>query len=210
MLRSQTNCCVVLFLLFSLGWAADAQSNSSSGETSSTYTLRLPVDEVVLTFNAVDANGLPINDLKAGEIRVSDNGGPPRRIVAFDQLVNRAIRVGILLDTSEPMQNALRVNKTTAERFVQRLFRQKSDEAFVLNFGYASELIQPWTGDTALLLQGIEGAREKMNLLGGTALYNAVFQACFYSFDNVDPTATGNFILLFSDGEDKLRSDLNG
>ena len=41
-----------------------------------------------------------------------------------------------------------------------------------------------------------------MNLLGGTALYNAVFQACFYSFDNVDPTATGNFILLFSDGED--------
>lgn len=66
MLRSQTNCCVVLFLLFSLGWAADAQSNSSSGETSSTYTLRLPVDEVVLTFNAVDANGLPINDLKAG------------------------------------------------------------------------------------------------------------------------------------------------
>ena len=144
---------------FSLGWAADAQSNSSSGETSSAYTLRLPVDEVVLTFNAVDANGLPINDLKAGEIRVSDNGGPPRRIVAFDQLVNRAIRVGILLDTSESMQNALRVNKTTAERFVQRLFRQKSDEAFVLNFGYASELIQPWTGDTALLLQGIEGAR---------------------------------------------------
>ncbi|MGA8744123.1 MAG: hypothetical protein WB561_23220 [Terracidiphilus sp.] len=82
------------------------------------------------------------------------------------------------------------------------VFRQKSDEAFVSDFGYASELLRPWTGDTTLLVQGIEGASARANLPGGTALFNAVFRACFYGFGKVDPTATGNFILLLSDGED--------
>jgi VWFA-related protein len=179
-----------------------AQISSKPQDPSDPYTLRLAVDEVVLTFSAEDVKGLPINDLKANEIRLWDNGAAPRRIVAFDQLVNRPIRAGILLDTSASMREVLAVNKSIAEKFVQRLFRHDSDLAFVSDFGYDSELIQPWTGNTTLLLQGIEVARGKMNLPGGTALYNAVFRACFYSFDKVDPTATGNFILLFSDGED--------
>ena len=41
-----------------------------------------------------------------------------------------------------------------------------------------------------------------MNPLGGTAIVDTIFRACFYGFGKVDPTATGNFILLFSDGED--------
>jgi VWFA-related protein len=156
----------------------------------------------VLTFNAKDANGLPINNLKAGEVRVWDNGAFPRRIVAFDELVNRPIRAGILLDTSESMNGALRGNKAIAEQFVGRLFRQKSDEAFVADFGYGSDLIQTWTGDISLLLRGVETARANANAPGGTALFNAVYRACSSSFQNADPTATGNFILLFSDGED--------
>ena len=68
--------------------------------------MRLPVDEVVLTFNAIDAKGLPINDLTVA--RFGGAKVATRRIVAFDELVNRAIRVGILLDTSESMQRTLR------------------------------------------------------------------------------------------------------
>ena len=41
-----------------------------------------------------------------------------------------------------------------------------------------------------------------MNPLGGTAIVDTIFRACFYGFSKVDPTATGNFIVLFSDGED--------
>lgn len=181
---------------------ATGQTSSKSPEPADTYTLRLPVDEVVLTFNAVDANGQPISDLKAEEIRLRDNGVAPRRIVAFDVLLDRPIRAGILLDTSDSMQGVLSVNRAIAEKFVERLFRQRSDQAFVEEFGYASELIQPWTGDTPSLAQGIRNPRRKADVPGGTALFNAVFRACFYSFDKIDPAATGNFILLFSDGED--------
>jgi VWFA-related protein len=202
MLGSRVKCCVVVLYVLFAGCLANAQESSGPGETSNAYTLRLPVDEVVLTFNALDANGVPVNDLRAEEIRIRDNGAAPKRIVAFDELMNRPLRFGILLDTSESVQSALQANKAIAGMFVERLFRQESDAAFVSTFGYASELVEPWTGSAALLQQGIEGARKKMNLPGGTALYNAIFRACSSSFGKVDPTATGNFILLFSDGED--------
>jgi Ca-activated chloride channel family protein len=194
--------CAVSVALFCGSADGKAQSGSKPGESLDTYTLPMPVDEVVLTFSAEDKDGLPINDLKAAEIRVRDNGAAPRRIVDFDEMVDRPIRAAILLDTSVSTQGDAPRNKGIAATFVQRLLRQKSDEAFVSEFGYASEILQPWTGDTRLLMQGIQRARGRMNLLGGTALFNAVFRACSSSFGNADPNVRGNFILLFSDGED--------
>lgn len=196
----------VLWLLPAMG---GAQERARTSEASDASTLRLPVDEVVLTFNAEDENGVPVRDLKVGEIRVRDNEAAPRRIVAFDELVNRPMRMGILLDASESMEQALAVNRGIAEKFLDRLFRRESDQAFVSEFGFASNLIQPWTGDASQLLKGVEWAHAMGNGPGGTALFNAVFQACSSSFGKVDPTATGNFILLFSDGEDNagLTSD---
>jgi len=202
MLPNRRTCAVVLVVVCCLSHGANGQAGGEPNEPANGYRLRLPVDEVVLTFNAEDATGMPIDGLKATEIQVWDNGVVPRRIVAFDELQNRPLRAGILLDTSESMQSALPGNKTIAAEFVGHLFRQKSDEAFVAEFGYASDLIQPWTADVSRLLRGVEGARESAKAPEGTALFNAVFRACSSSFDKVDPSATGNFILLFSDGED--------
>ncbi|MGD0737753.1 MAG: VWA domain-containing protein [Terracidiphilus sp.] len=176
-----------------------AQSNPDQGS----YRLALSVDEVVLTFHATDAHGLSINDLKLGEFKLFDNGIAPGRIVAFDSLVDRPIRAAILLDTSESMTQALPQNKLIAEQYAQRLFRKRSDQAFVMDFGYSSELAQPFTSDPSLLSQSIRNVRSgKMNPLGGTAIFDTIFRACFHGFGPVDPAATGNFILLFSDGVD--------
>jgi Ca-activated chloride channel family protein len=183
------------------GWPA-RQSEANDHHAGETYTLTLPVDEVVLTFNAVDKRGTLIHDLKAGEIQLWDNGVHPRKIVSLDELADRPIRFGILIDTSDSMQSYLPRNRAIGEQFLERLFRQKSDEAFVASFGYASDTIQPWTGNVSSLLKAIEGARSRADLPGGTALLNSVFRACSSSLGKVDPTATGNFILLFSDGED--------
>jgi hypothetical protein len=61
-----------LFCLFVVG--ASAQSDTSSAVRPQAQPLRLSVDEVVLTFNPTDAKGLPVDDLKAAEIRIRDNG----------------------------------------------------------------------------------------------------------------------------------------
>jgi len=160
------------------------------------------VDEVALTFNALGSNGLPISDLKADEIQIRDNGVAPRRIVAFDELMNRPIRVGILLDTSESMRDVLPASKAIANEYAKRLFRQRTDAGFVSSFGYGSEVLRSWIDDPAQVIEGIQMAGGRQNLQAGTALFGALFRACSYSSDKVDPTATGNLILLFSDGDD--------
>jgi Ca-activated chloride channel homolog len=179
-----------------------AQSPTKPDEVDRTYALKLRVDEVVLTFNAMDANGLPINDLKLGEIRLWDNGVAPAKVVAFDEFVNRPIWAGVLMDSSESMQAALPRNKAMASKFLQQMFRQKSDAAFVAEFAYTSNMIQSWTDNVSQLVAGVGMTREIAKRPAGTAVFNAVYQACASSFGGADPTATGNFILLFSDGED--------
>lgn len=200
--QSRTICLSIIAVLFACLSRALAQDVASTDQTPQSYTLNLPVDEVVLTFHASGAEGKPVNDIKASEIRLWDNGAAPRRIVAFDVLLDRDLRVGILIDTSESMSSGLALSRAIAERYVGQVFRQRSDQAFVEDFGFTSEM-QPWSNDSSLLQQSIRAARVgRMNPVGGTAIFDAVFRACFYGFRNADPAAAGNVILLFSDGED--------
>jgi len=165
--------------------------------------LQMSVDEVVLTFHATDSHGLPINDLTLGEFKLFDNGIAPRKIVVFDSLVDRPINAGVLLDTSESMQQTLPESRSIALQYAQRIFRRKSDQAFVMDFGYSSEIAQSLTTDPSLLSQSIRNIRQgKMNPLGGTSLFDTIFRACLYGFGKVNSSAIGNFILLFSDGQD--------
>lgn len=182
---------------------ATGQTTVNKVENVAPYRLPLPVNEVVVTFHALDSNGLPVNDLKSGEIKVFDNELPARRIVAFDAQLDRPIRAGVLIDTSESMQQAVSLDKTLAERFIQSFFRQQSDRAFVMDFGYSSEFAQQWTGNADTLSKSVRYVQSgKMNPLGGTALFDSIYRACLYGFGNIDPDTTSNFILLFSDGED--------
>ena len=189
--------------LFCLTRQADAQTSPVSNQNSSSYKLSVTVDEVTLTFHAADIHGLPVNDLKLSELRLLDNGKPPRRILTFDSLQDFPIRAGILMDTSQSMEEHLSGNRAIAIQYAQRLLRQQTDQAFVMDFGYVSRTLQPWTGDPVSLTYGIRRVTAgKANPLGGTALYDTIFRACFNEFGKIDHAASGNFILLFSDGED--------
>lgn len=190
-------------ILLLCAWHVSAQVALPADQSQNRYTLQLPVDEVVLTFHAVDVHGLSVNDLKASEVRLLDNGSPPRRIIAFDSIVNRPIRAAILLDTSESMLQSLSANKRIAQSFAEHIFRQESDQAIVIDFAYASNFASQWSGNALSLSQSIQNVHlGKMNPAPGTAIFNAIFRTCAYDFKNADPAATGNFILLFSDGED--------
>jgi VWFA-related protein len=189
-------CLAILSCVF----GASAQSSSDSNRD---YTMTLPVDEVVLMFHAADAHGLPVNDIKSSEIKVLDNGAAPKRLIAFDALLDRPLRAAILLDTSGSMDQALPGTKLIAERFAEQVFRKGSDQTLVTQFGYSSVVVRPWTGDAAAIEHSIQGIREgQANPLPGTALIDSVFRTCYHGFGTADSTATGNFILLFSDGGD--------
>lgn len=163
----------------------------------------MPVDEVGLTFHAVDAQGLPVNDLKLDELTLLDNGKPPHRVLDFYLLQDHPIRAGILIDTSESMQSALQDSRVIAMRYAQQVLRQKSDQAFVMEFGYVAKVIQPWTGDSQTIASAVSSVKTgRENPMAGTAIYNTLYRVCQSEFGASDQTATANFILLFSDGED--------
>ena len=113
---------------------AFAQTDASQAQLSS-FTLAVPVDEVGLTFHAADAHGLPVNDLKLDELTLVDNGKPPHRILDFYLLQDHPIRAAILIDTSESMQPALKDSRAIALKVAQKVLRQSTDQALVMEFG---------------------------------------------------------------------------
>jgi len=182
-----------------------AQANPEDAQKSPAFRLNVPVDEVSLTFHAADAHGLPINDLQLSELRLLDNGKPPRKVLDFRVQQDFPIRVGILMDTSESMEKTRAGDRAIAIKYVQRLLRQKTDQAFVVNFGVLSKMSQPWTNDPVALADGIRNRVLSTNGSGhfaGTAVFDAIYRACLGQFGHIDNAASGNFILLFSDGED--------
>jgi len=182
---------------------AGAQANGALTESPEVYRLKVAVDEVSLTFHAADGHGLPVNDLKLDELSLLDNGKSPRRIIEFHALKDLSLRAGILIDTSESMQQHVSDNRTISIKFAQRLLRQQTDQVFVMDFGYISKILLPWTSDPAALVGGIhQVVAGRENPLGGTAMFDTIFRACFNVFGSVDHAASGNFILLFSDGDD--------
>jgi Ca-activated chloride channel family protein len=195
-------CGLFVVMLFAYVRCVDSQTNSAPAQSAPTYGLNISVDEVSLTFHATDANGLPVNDLKLGELSLLDNGKLPGKVIAFQLLQDFPIRAGILMDTSESMGEYLSANRAISIEYAQRLLRQQTDQGFVMDFGRQSRLLQPWTNDTTTLIGGIRKVTADGGHIGGTAIFDAIFRACFYQFGKVDNAASGNFILLFSDGED--------
>lgn len=197
----------LILTLFAYPSRSISQAPSASTEGAPSYRLSVAVDEVILNFHAADANGLSVNDLKLDELSLLDNGRPPRRVLAFRLLQNFPIRVGIVMDTSDSMQQHLPGNRAIAIRYAQQLFRQQTDQGFVMDFGRLSKVLQPWTSDAATLTAGIHeitaGGESRIH---GTAIFDNIYRACLYQFGKIDHAASGNFILLFSDGEDNASS----
>ena len=134
-----------------------------------------------------------------------DNGKPPLRILAFQSLQNFPIRAGILMDTSQSMGGNLPSDRAISIKYAQQLLRQQTDQAFVMDFDLLSNIAQPWTSDTVALIAGIRNRRVAVAgapRIGGTVMFSAIYQSCLNQFGRINHAASGNFILLFSDGED--------
>jgi len=167
------------------------------------FTLTVPVDEVDLTFHATDTQNLAVNDLKLNELTLRDNGIPPGKVLSFQSLQNLPIRAGILVDTSTSMGPHLATSRSIALQYAQSVLRQQTDQAFVMDFGHLTRLLQPWTNDKAALARAIgwlsTGSESRV---AGTSIYDTIYRTCRTQFGSINHAAGGNFILLFSDGED--------
>jgi VWFA-related protein len=167
------------------------------------YTLKVPVDEVAVTFHVADWHGAAMDDLTVSDVRLTDNGKPPGAIVSFEKAKDLPVRVGILVDTSRSVLDDIRRNQWVASQYLRHLFSASGDRGFVLRFDSQDKVVQDWTADGAALEKAVHTvASDAKSRIGGTALFDAVYRSCRDQFGRTDKVEAGNFILLFSDGVD--------
>jgi Ca-activated chloride channel homolog len=171
--------------------------------TDKPYVINVSVDEVSLTFHAADFHGIPIDDLNQSDLRLRDNGKPPKHIVFFARYKNLPVRIGVLMDTSRSMLGYIRHNRFVASEYLEQLFKTQDDSGFLMRFDSQSKILQDWTRDRILLASGLSTiASDSNSRIGGTVLFDSIYKACRDQFRPTVTTTAGNFIMLFSDGID--------
>ena len=191
---------LVLCISACVGWGQDSQAAAADNPS---FTLKMPVDEVKVTFHVSDGKGDPIEHLKPGDVQLFDNGKLQNRTVAFHEYRDLPIRVGFLLDNSPSMQAQLDRSQTIAAQLIKEFFRPQSDRAFTMGFGVDTRISQDWTEHADSVAKGITAALIKeASERDGTAMFDAIYTSCRDKFATETASLSGNLILLFTDGED--------
>lgn len=178
-------------------------AKSAPPGTDQPYTLNMAVNEVKVTFHVADSKGTPIEHLKKNDVQLSDNGKTQNRLVAFHEYADLPIRVGFLIDNSPSMNDQLDRTQAIATELAREFFRPNSDRAFAMGFGVDNRVTQDWTEDSSAVSLGIAAALGKQTYeRDGTAMFDAIYKACRDNFPGEAAALSGNFILLFTDGED--------
>ena len=107
------------------------------------------------------------------------------------------------MDTSISMESSVARNVEIATAYLARYFRRATDRAFVMRFDVETHLERDWTGNPGILADGLQAAAyETGKGADGTAVFDSIYKACRDQWPADSGTLTGNFILLFTDGED--------
>lgn len=195
------------FALVPLPWLfllpAAAQTPQSAPSPTSPYTLHIPVDEISLTFHASDANGKPLTHLTRSDLSLFDNSKAQNRIVVLQSYEDLPIRAGFLFDTSASMLGSVAYNSFIIHTYASRLLRKGYDRAFVTEFDTDVTVTQDWTDSDAAIAKGAARVGDPTSRYDPlTAIFDSLYKTCRDQWKPDADSPTGNFILLFSDGED--------
>jgi Ca-activated chloride channel homolog len=172
-------------------------------EDASSYNLRLPVNEIELTFRAFEANGVPLLHLTSDNLHLWDNGKRQTRVAMLAPYENLPIKAGFVIDVSTSMSQHFDDDRAIVQLYATGLFRKGIDRGFLMQFDTLAVMLQDWTGNPSDLLATAKGnGRTPPGHLPLTSLYDSLYTACREQWPVDSGSMTGNFILLFSDGVD--------
>jgi len=166
------------------------------------YTFRVPVDEISLRFHASDHSGKPLTQLTIGDLQLSDNRKAQSNIVTLQALQDLPIRAGFLFDISASLLQEVGFDRSIIETYASELLRKGVDQAFVMQFDTETFVTQSWTDLDAAIAAGSSSVGPRANRYAPlTAIFDSLYTTCRDQWKN-QSDSTGNFILLFTDGED--------
>jgi len=171
-------------------------------EVDARYSMGVSVDEVRLTFHAIDQSGRPVEDLKLSDLDLFDNQAGPGTIVALRKMKGLSLRVGFLVDVSGSVSDDVGRSRMIAIAAAQALMQNEIDQGLVIEFRRARNIRRPWSRDLNAVTDGLRtiGLRPDGSL-DGTSLFDSLWSTCYYDFRGEQERAE-NILLLLSDGVD--------
>ncbi|HEV8631097.1 MAG TPA: VWA domain-containing protein, partial [Thermoanaerobaculia bacterium] len=150
------------------------------------------VSLVELYTTVTDASGELVRGLSAADFAVREDGRQ-QELSRAELVEDLPLVVGVTLDVSGSMQQALGEAQRAAATFLQRLVRPR-DRCFAVAFSDKPSLVMPRTPDAAAAAQALEGLRAD----GFTALNDALVFSLYY----FQGTRGRRALVVLSDGAD--------
>jgi len=95
----------------------------------------------------------------------------PQKIQFFSRESELPLRIGILIDTSNSIRERLRFEQEAAIDFLNTTITPGKDQAYVVSFDVAPQMVQDYTDDTNKLADAIRSLQAG----GGTGLFDAIY-----------------------------------
>ncbi len=157
------------------------------------YLEEVNVQLVELYTSVLSREGRPVEGLTREMFSVAEDG-VPQEIVRFDQVKDRAIHTGILLDVSASMDDSLDQVREAALQYFETAIQPK-DRAALVTFNDRPNLAVKFTNEPQTLAGGLAGLKAER----GTALYDSVIFGLYY-FNGIRGQKA---LLVLSDGKDE-------
>ncbi len=179
------------------------QAASQAQKAPTVGRLRREVPLVNVVFSVLNKHDHFVTDLGRKNFEIFDDD-IPQEVQFFNRETDLPLRIGLLLDTSNSIHGRLQFEQNAAFDFLFHILRPGKDQAFLMTFDTHPQLQQRYTDQLYLLRQAIFRQRAG----GGTALYDAIYDASRDYLWNPPPPAAGNnvrrVLVVISDGDDDL------
>ena len=189
--------------------SAEKQPTQGSGNSTASEdqesperpTIRVKVEEVQIPFSVFDKKGNLVLDLNKEDFEVYEDG-VKQEVRFFSGATNLPLRFGLLLDTSSSTRPRLKFEKEAAMQLGYYVLGNSPDhQGFLLVFDRTPEIAQDFTRNP----DDLTAALDKLEAGGGTALLDAIIEACEKNLSSAPgPGLPRRVLVVFSDGEDNL------
>jgi VWFA-related protein len=159
---------------------------------SAEYLEEIEVELVEVFATVTDGDGNLVDGLGAGDFELYDNGRA-QRIEKFERVRELPLTLGLVLDTSGSMREALAEAKSAASGFLASVMTPK-DRCFAVGFAGRPALLMPLTSDAT----AVDVSFRDLPAIGDTALHDALV----YSLYQYRGIRGRKALVLLSDGDD--------
>jgi len=172
--------------------------------------IKVDVDLVNVLASVRNKSGALIGNLEKSDFKIFEDG-KEQTIKSFTRETDLPLTIGLLVDTSASQERLMDIERRAADQFFSKVLRPK-DEAFLIQFGAESELLQDSTNSPRLLREGLNHLRLSVPVGGlqpgpvptmqnqaGTVLYDAVYLA---ANERLRTEVGRKAVILITDGVD--------